>query len=177
MTDINKNVTFDDLTNQEQLIIQQMNNMQNNSQQSIIQPFEQPQMHSTNQQPSVQQPSVQQPQIQQPLIQQSQVQQSIQQQPIQQPQVQQAIQQSIQQQPIQQQTIIDQSIPQVNTESSTVSIPNNDLNKYFSVFGFQLSRMTIYLLIGFIVIVVGYIIYSKWSSKKPSELEQEENKQ
>lgn len=35
---------------------------------------------------------------------------------------------------------------------------------YYSIFGFQLSKTTLYILIGFIVVIVAYIIYSKWFS-------------
>jgi len=45
------------------------------------------------------------------------------------------------------------------------SIDPVDASSYFSIFGFQLSRTTIYILIAFVVLIVGYIIYSKFFSK------------
>lgn len=52
-----------------------------------------------------------------------------------------------------------------NVAASIIPTDVPDLSSYFSIFGFQISRTTIYILIGFIVLLVGYIIYSKFFSK------------
>ncbi|ARF09211.1 hypothetical protein Catovirus_2_160 [Catovirus CTV1] len=43
------------------------------------------------------------------------------------------------------------------------------LGDYYSIFGFQLSKTTIYIFIAFVALVVAYIIYSKWFSSPPEE--------
>jgi hypothetical protein len=66
----------------------------------------------------------------------------------------------------------------------------NDVNvcDYYSVFGFQLSKTTVYIIIAFILCIAAYYIYSKWYSgstgekkkkKRPQEVsyqQQEESK-
>lgn len=47
---------------------------------------------------------------------------------------------------------------------------------YYTLFGFQLSKTTVYILIGFILIIVAYIIYSKWFST-PKEEKKKKKKQ
>lgn len=66
------------------------------------------------------------------------------------------------------QQIVQNHLPQniIPTVLQNPELQNtSDLSSYFSIFGFQISRTTIYILIGFIVLLIGYFIYSKFFSK------------
>lgn len=67
-----------------------------------------------------------------------------------------------------QQQIVQNHLPPniIPTALQNPELPDvSDLSSYFSIFGFQISRTTIYILIGFIVLLIGYFIYSKFFSK------------
>ena len=53
-------------------------------------------------------------------------------------------------------------IESIATPDLTPQLPQS--NDFYSIFGFQISKTTIYILIAFIIIVVVYIIYSKWTA-------------
>lgn len=61
------------------------------------------------------------------------------------------------------QQIIQNNIPQNIVSPDLPDVV--DISSYFSIFGFQISRTTIYILIGFVVLLIGYFIYSKFFSK------------
>lgn len=70
--------------------------------------------------------------------------------------------------------------PPVSVTVSNTNVPDvtpvQVSTDYYSLFGFQLSKMTVYIIIGFIVVIVAYLIYSKWFSA-PKEEKKKKKKQ
>ena len=70
--------------------------------------------------------------------------------------------------------------PMSHTVDTTVPIAENIITAtsgdYFSLFGFQLSKMTVYIIIALILFIVVYFIYSKWFSG-PKEEKKKKKKQ
>ena len=120
------------------------------------------------------QPIVQQ-QVQQPV--QPIVQQPVQQpvQPIVQPTVQLPVQQIVQ--PTVQQ-LVQQPVNQPPTDPPSVQhtnglqdggLVNTNTSDYYTLFGYSLSKTTIYIIVGFVVILVGYYLYQKFYPKPVTE--------
>ncbi len=69
---------------------------------------------------------------------------------------------------------IQQKIKEPIQNAQNIVTPQNDIAKltpgiqlsdYYSLFGFQLSKTTVYIFIGFIIILTAYLIYTKMYSK------------
>jgi len=54
--------------------------------------------------------------------------------------------------------------PVAEVQKSTLNIPKS--NDYYNVFGMSISKSTIYLFIVFILLVVGYLLWSYFENKK-----------
>lgn len=67
-----------------------------------------------------------------------------------------------------------QKIKEPIQNAQNIVTPQNDIAKltsgiqlsdYYSLFGFQLSKTTVYIFIGFVIILTAYLIYTKMYSK------------
>lgn len=63
----------------------------------------------------------------------------------------------------------------VTTSDNDVTLPKNtvsesvDVKSFYNFFGYELSHTTIYIIVGFICILVAYFLYKKWCKSSSSE--------